>query len=202
MSEIMLPLKIARDAFINGDHAVLARNTGAVYDPAGQAVKITYMGKPVEICCADAAMTGGVFELEQTLILHNLLTATGRPLTGKQASFRDMPKGGAYYYDSFKKRTVDVLARVFGSEPQRLYLAAEAVPSERAEGGDAALRIFALSRLPVTLVVWKGDEEMESAATVLFDSAAHDYLPVEDLAMISGLLVGRVVKAVRAAEAQ
>jgi hypothetical protein len=54
--------------------------------------------------------------------------------------------------------------------------------------------IDAFPRVPVTLVLWKGDEEVAPAGNVLFDGNIPDYLPTEDVAALCGNIVWKMVK--------
>ena len=40
-----------------------------------------------------------------------------------------------------------------------------------------------LPLVPVTCVVWAGDEEIPPSATILFDDSITSYLPVEDIVL-------------------
>jgi len=53
----------------------------------------------------------------------------------------------------------------------------------------------ALPRVWLAVVVYKGDEEFSPAANVLFDAAAANYLPTEDLAVLGGYLASKLVHA-------
>jgi hypothetical protein len=57
-----------------------------------------------------------------------------------------------------------------------------------------AATIKAFPRVPLTVVLWKGDEEFPAAASILFDSSITDYLPVEDIIELSETTVWRLVR--------
>lgn len=48
---------------------------------------------------------------------------------------------------------------------------------ERLARGDLAFTVWPLPRLPITLTLWRGEEELPSGGTLLFDRAATHYLP-------------------------
>jgi hypothetical protein len=62
---------------------------------------------------------------------------------------------------------------------------------EISDDGDWAFEVRPLPRVPVTIVLWQGDEEVGDGGTLLFDVSARAYLPnlLEELA---GLTVWRL----------
>jgi hypothetical protein len=63
-----------------------------------------------------------------------------------------------------------------------------------AQLADFAVTIPAFNRVPVTLVVWKGDEEFPSDASVLFDSTKNEYLPAEDIIVVCQTSSGKMIR--------
>jgi hypothetical protein len=161
-----------------------ARRTGASPRPDG--VTVTFLGGAYAVDFAKGAVhhLSGVAPQDKltvdTLILHYLLSATGAPLTGERASYREFP-GAHVYYDPFRARTVLPIVKTFGSRPGDLVAAASAFGGRPVALGDGAVVIDVFPRLPVTFAVWAGDDEVPASASVLFDSSAPDYLPLEDL---------------------
>lgn len=47
----------------------------------------------------------------------------------------------------------------------------------RLDRGDLAFQVWPLPRVPVTLVLWRGDEDLTDGGTLLFDRTATHYLP-------------------------
>jgi len=130
---------------------------------------------------------------EKVIVLHYLLTATGDSLGNNLVTFREVA-GGAFYYPAFLKRARDPLVRVFGGEPDRLLRCGRQLGAEPVNLGDASVRLMPLPRIPLTLVLWKGDEEFAPEATLLFDRSVGSYLPTEDIAMLSGMVVYRLIR--------
>ncbi|HVO83922.1 MAG TPA: DUF3786 domain-containing protein [Syntrophobacteria bacterium] len=130
---------------------------------------------------------------EKIIVLHYLLTARGESLSNNFVTFREVP-GGAFYYPAFLKRARDPLVRVFGGDPERLLRCGRQLGAEPANLGDASARLVPLPRIPLTLVLWKGDEEFAPEATILFDRSVGSYLPPEDIAMLSGMVVYRLIR--------
>ena len=96
---------------------------------------------------------------EKILILHYLLTSRGDSLKRNLITFREIPEG-VFYYSAFVKRALDPLIQTFGKEPQKLLSCGSQIGATEEELGDVSLTIRALPRIPVTVVLWQGDDEL------------------------------------------
>ncbi len=74
------------------------------------------------------------------------------------------------------RRNMEAIERLFGTDPQLLYRAAKPFNYQPIEIGDAAIKIYALPRVPIVLVVWAGEEGIPPSSEVLFDKTAPNYL--------------------------
>ena len=83
----------------------------------------------------------------------------------------------------------------FGQDLPLYAKAAAALGGEPLSLGDAAARFMAFPRVPVTHVLWGGDEEFPPEATILFDETIPGYLPTEDIAALAGASVYRLMGA-------
>lgn len=140
---------------------------------------------------------GDVEEIRASiLILHYLVGASGDPLSGKEIDFRSLP-GGINYLGPFTNRSIRRLIRRFDNDISSLREAALEVGAELIEGyGDLAFRIWAFPKVPVKLIFWKGDEEFDPTANIVFDSSITGYLSTEDVVVLSELMVERLIGAV------
>jgi hypothetical protein len=64
--------------------------------------------------------------------------------------------------------------------------------------GDAAAQFTAFPLVPLTHVLWQGDEEFDPEASILFDATIPGHLPTEDIAALAGASVYRLMGAARA----
>jgi hypothetical protein len=129
----------------------------------------------------------------QTLFLHYLLTANGRPLSGEWVSFRDLPDG-LFYQQAFRQRSLLPLEGKFGHNRPAFEKAATALGGEKLDLAESSFRFYALPRVPLAALLWTGDEEFPPAVQILFDASAGGYLPTEDLAMVGGVLSGSLLR--------
>lgn len=136
------------------------------------------------------------------LLLHYLLTADAAPEAGHWATFRELPDG-LFYAQAFAAHAEAPLAAIV-AESQRDGEVNRRIRRLRENGAnigasdldlaDAALRLQALPRVPVAVLLWKGDDESPGQARILFDGSAHHYLPTEDLAGMGDWLAHQLVR--------
>jgi hypothetical protein len=129
---------------------------------------------------------------DRILILHYFLRATGTPLADRLISFKELPEGGGYF-PSFDKRTVKPLVDHFAEGPALLVKAAEKLGAGRVDLGDVAVTIKAFPRVPVTIILWRGDEEFPAQGNVAFDATISDYLSTEDITMLCSVIVWKLI---------
>ena len=134
---------------------------------------------------------------DKILILHYFTQAKGTPITNKIIAFRELPEG-ANYFPTFSKRAIKPLLDHFGREPERLIDAAEKLGGHRVDYGDVAIAIKAFSYVPITLVLWRGDEEFAPEGSALFDSTISDYLSTYDITVLCETISWKLVKYLKA----
>lgn len=168
----------------------------------GRAVLVEYLKRPyiislpdVEVSLFDSAEPAAL--KDKLLILHYFTLAKGTPLANKWIAYQEL-SGGLNYYPTFTKRAITPLVKYFGSEPQRLVAVAAELGGYKADCGDVAVTINAFSRVPVTLVLWRGDDEFSPQGNILFDSTVADYLTTEDINVLCETIVWRLVRLVKA----
>jgi len=120
------------------------------------------------------------------ILLAHYSNAIQKERTGKLVKFGELP-GGYAYENAFQKRAIFPLARMFENNPEKLVEAAKLLGGFRLEYGDVSVEIPALPMVPLTYVLWKGDSELNSSASILFDASASNYLPTEDIAILAQL---------------
>lgn len=124
-------------------------------------------------------------------ILSGYAHANAMPENQQPISFAQLP-GGRAYYNAFKRRAVQQIERVFGSNPQTLYEAAELLDATRLDYGDYSVKIYALPLVPIYVVLWSTNAEFSPSANILFDSSVSHYLSTEQTAMLGELTSTRL----------
>jgi len=130
---------------------------------------------------------------DKILILHYLSQAKGTPLTNKIISYKELPEG-SNYFPTFSKRAIKPILDQFGEEPERLVDVATKFDGYKVDYGDVAVTINAFPQVPITFVLWKGDEDFPPEGNILFDSTIPDYLSTEDINVLCETIAWRLVK--------
>jgi hypothetical protein len=133
---------------------------------------------------------------DKILILRYLAQAKGIPIANKSIAFKELPEG-ANYFPTFSKRSIEPLINHFGKEPHRLISTAEKLDGSKAGYGDAAVTISAFSRVPVTPVLWQGDDEFPPRGNILFDTTIPSYLSTYDIIVLCETITWKLVKFLR-----
>ncbi len=130
------------------------------------------------------------------LAIHYLNNADGRHPTGRLKHFREF-KEGHFYEPAFNRRTKEILVSVFGSDPEPMIKAGEKLKGKVLQTGDAAVELSYFPCVPITCILWRGDEEFPAEATVLFDETADIFFSAEDMAVAGQMAVLELLKASR-----
>ena len=134
---------------------------------------------------------------DKILMLDYFTQAKGTPITNTMIPYKELP-GGANYLPVFTKRTIKPLTDFFGEVPHQLIKQARMLGGRKADIGDVAVTINAFRRVPITLVLWRGDEEFSPGGNILFDSTVMDYLTTDDVNALCETIVWRLVRQLKA----
>ncbi|MHC4571093.1 MAG: DUF3786 domain-containing protein [Planctomycetota bacterium] len=122
--------------------------------------------------------------LEQLCLLAYLINTKDLPLADKLVTAESLP-GGAFFFRGPHMLPTQKLEETFGDKPDLLYKA-----------GTASVQLLVLPRIPLTFVIWAGDEEFDARASILFDETAGSHLLLDALLAAVNLAVDALVKAV------
>ncbi len=126
------------------------------------------------------------------ILLHYLIKADGRPLSHQLIHYKEIP-GGMLYAGVFARRAVEPLIPVFGQSPEAFLDAGFRLGGRKAEYGDVSFVLPALPRIPMTYIVWKGDEEFPATIQLLFEKSVEGYLSLEDIVVVSEMATNRFI---------
>lgn len=180
-----------------GDIEEQCRKSGARYLGPHEIV-INYLNHPYHIMIRECRIlledNGTEAPLrDKILMLHYFTGAKGTPTTGKSIAYKQLP-GGISYFPAFSQRAIGPLVKNFGKSPELLRKAAAKLGGCDSAYGDLSVTINAFDRVPVTFVLWRGDEELSPNGNILFDANISDYLSTEDVTVLSETIIWKLVK--------
>lgn len=183
----------AKEEFKQGNPEQMAVRSKTLYDHDKQRFKLTFLGQDylVYFPSGEVEAVGNDAKIPQEveiLLLHYLSGASGMRLQNRLISFKEL-KGGINYIGPFTNRSIRPLIAAFGDRPERLVTAAEKIGGRRVNFGDVAVEVPAFPLIPVTCILWGGDDEFPASGNILFDASAGSHLATEDYAVLASLVV-------------
>ena len=130
---------------------------------------------------------------EELCILAYLINSKDLPLADKTVTAEALP-AGQFFFRGLHRLPTEKLVEAFGQEPERLYKAMKLLEAEKCGFGDVSIQFDVLPRVPLTVVIWRADEEFGARASVLFDQTASDQMPLDALWMAVNVAVKLLVK--------
>jgi hypothetical protein len=184
------------------DLGQVARRRGAAI--RDRRLELSYFGRPMAVAVpaepdgpagfqpAELALT------EKILILHYLgwAQAAAAPNPGRLVSFQQLA-GASFYEPAYRRRGPARIARRFGQDVPGFARACRALGWSQEKLGDAAFGGPVLPLLRCVAVLHRGDEEFPAEASLLFDERVGQLLPLEDVAVLAGLVATRLGRAER-----
>ncbi|MHC4205699.1 MAG: DUF3786 domain-containing protein [Planctomycetota bacterium] len=145
-------------------------------------------------CREDSDQKPAAF-LEELCILAYLINSKEIPIANKLVKGETLP-GGQFFFRGVHKLPTEKLEKAFGKRPQVLLEVSGQFNAQKCEFGDASISLYILPRLPLTIVIWRGDEEFEARASILFDQTAASHMPLDALLASVNLAVNALIKAI------
>jgi len=130
--------------------------------------------------------------LIESLILLYLKTADGTVLAGEWINFRELPDGKMYQH-AFQGYASNMLIKNWGDDIQGFITACKSVNGQPLNYGDACFSMPLLPRIIVAPIIWVGDEQFSSKASIIFDANVHHYMGTAGLAFLGSQLVKRLL---------
>ena len=188
-------LELTIEEFKKLDPKEVCQKSGAVLkeNPEGPvpAIVIKFLNSEYSIHLPDVEFIEETDKEKKIILLHYLITSKaskGTSLTGKPVDFRQVP-GGNFYYSTFIKLVHRPFLEDFGEKPQVFVSKGKSIGGSEADFKDFSMTFSAFPNVPVTVVLYKGDEEFPPDCKFLFDSNVADYLSAEGILKVCGELV-------------
>lgn len=87
------------------------------------------------------------------------------------------------------------MANAFGEDPEALVSAGGRLQGTKRSKGNASVELLLFPKVPVTVIVWRGDEEVPASSTILFDRSIGGIFPTEDVAVAGSFIVEKLISA-------
>lgn len=185
------------------DPVRVCRNAGVEYCEATGSYQVTVLGQAVTVAAGTRTMAGGGADGEALLgklayfsrlsILHYLAGAKDLPFSGRLVGPADL-KVGPIYFRGSHVLPLSAVAAKYGRDVEGFLRQAVRWGGVRCGYGDAAVVLPVFTRLPVTLILWRGDDEFEARSDLLFDATCEEHVPADILWSIAMLAVMAMVK--------
>jgi len=194
-----LAYKLAWEKLASMDIKHQCPKSGAQYQEvdAKRTIIIEYLIRPYLISLPQAAISlrdseESVPLKEKILILHYLTSAKGTPATNKLITFKQL-SGCTSYFPVFYQLAIKPLLDHFGKQPELLMASAAKLGGYSADYGDTSMTIRAFPRVPITIALWRGDDEFAPRGSIMFDSSISDYLSAEDIRELCATITSRLI---------
>jgi hypothetical protein len=188
--------EIAKEELSNRNPLHVCRLSGALcIEKKGlpSSIRLTFLNRMITVSWPDLLFSQESNEevpiKQKILVLHYLNGSKKDDITGEWISYQDIPSA-RFYLDAFNRRVKYPLVSAFGNQPDKLpLLAKELFGATTSPIGDISVLIQAFPKVPVTLLIWKGDEEFPSDGSILFDSSIQNILSAEDISELTSMIV-------------
>jgi hypothetical protein len=193
--------KVSSDPFAEPSRVLRERDPWEIAETAGVVFEDGRFRLPVYrwevlISHPDLDFEGPAFLTSYVMRLLSLIylsKARAKPLAQQWIPYREL-KDGLFYVKSFQETVEERLLSRFSGDLEGLRQSALALGGRVVEQGDLGVVIPTFPRLPLLVILWRGDEEFPSSARILFDRSADTYLNAFELRMLSGELTGHLLK--------
>lgn len=176
----------------------VSRRASVHYDREREVFRVPFLGTEYFVSFPGGEITTGqgkdsVSLTNKVCILHYLVHASDMLPAGRYITFKELPNG-SIYTGPFNNRAIRPLVSIFGSRPEMLVKAGEKLGGRRAGVGDWAVTVDVFPKVPITFVIWEGDEEFPPSGNILYDATAPMHLETEDYALLPGLALFEMKK--------
>jgi hypothetical protein len=190
-------INLAWEDLVKRDPLEISRLSQIPYDPENEEFNMDFLGDQFLISISrrtvDFQNGGVVYSFLAVLLLHYLVNVKDLDLTGKLLTFREL-EGGDIYYPAFCNRGINKITKEFGEKPESLRKAGQNLGAKEGKHGDVSIVLHVFPKVPVTVIMWGGDDEVPPSSNMLFDSSIKELLPTEDVAVIAGFVASALIK--------
>ncbi len=130
------------------------------------------------------------------VLVHFLLNAKDRPLTGRMITEREIP-GGEFFFRHLHRLPLQPMEEAFGHNPSSLVTAALSLGGKRQDVSPFSFELLPLPRIPVGFHLWPADDEFPARCVITFDSSISGQLPLDIIWALTQVLVQELLEKAR-----
>ncbi len=109
-------------------------------------------------------------------------------------TFKQLPNA-EFYNTTYQKRGPNKIIERFAQAPSELIDGGKALEGEPGTYGDYSIILQPFPKIRSMAVLYAGDEELPPEAEILYTSNINRFLPLEDTAVLAGIIARRLQKA-------
>lgn len=119
----------------------------------------------------------------ESIIILNYLSFSQLPVKKacKWVSLKEISTGGMLFYPAFHKNAIMSIIHAFGHQSKQLLACAATLGGKPASFGNASAIFQAFPEIPLCVIIWEGDAEVPSNATILYDPSIEYLMHIESL---------------------
>jgi hypothetical protein len=190
-------LSKAWESLLALDPKDVAKKSGVSYSTKEDAFILPFLGEEYLVQRSKKVVLGPngqeVFSFMAVLLIHYLAYAKDIKPQKRLISFREL-SGGDVYFSAFSRRAILPITNTFGSDEKMIRRVGERIGAFECNYGDVSFTIDVFPKVPVTIIMWIGDEEVACSSNMLFDASIKELLPTEDVAVIGGFVASKLKK--------
>ena len=173
----MAPDDVQRNALVSFDRA----SSSYLLMALGQAVYVSTSSRTIRAeSPVGEQLIEGLGDLSRLSVLRYLTDSKDLPQAGQWIKPSDLPGGGI-----FRKGThvlpLERLTDRYGDDVAAFDARAQQLGGHGLDYGDVSAELRLLPRVPLAVVLWSGDEEFASTASVLLDASCVRQIPIDIL---------------------
>jgi hypothetical protein len=192
--------EIARKLASLDFHGVAARIGGEVVEEGGEeAMRVTFLGRPTIITRSGRILSDASYPTpyERILIYNHMLGGGDALPRGRWASIDLLPGSiskRAELDEACEAKLAAACARAGGEALAQACSLAGGEPDPERGDADWSFRFLGFPRVPLLLLIWKGDEDFAPRAKLLMDETAGEYLDMDSVIVFARLLADRILE--------
>jgi len=128
----------------------------------------------------------------ELMVLVYLLNVSEAPLADQLIGVRDLKD--AHFFQGPHEFKVDGLIRRYANDPEGLARAGHRLGGKPVEQGDAAVVLCPFPKIPITVILWAGDDEFPPEVSILFDRSIEAHLSADAIWGLANYSVGKLVR--------